>query len=251
MMFLSNFIVHFCSDAPLEKSDILFTNDIKTKEGSKSMNDGSKKYLHSEMDDIPLEKNQKIDLDFYYLICRDYFAIITQHHEVKRKLDDLISNEKDIPQTFFFSQFYLSLFHYFQRRKPKENCLSVSSFLYSLAAHSLNLVFRLSGIKNFKEYINNREKIKYQILNSVDLKFDLSCENEISQLFNAHEYNEIFIMLNELNNDNHLRNRRNIPSFTTTRKPLVPDSVEKVYVGEPFYSTCKSIICSPLRSISN
>ncbi|WUR03450.1 putative SP-containing protein [Vairimorpha necatrix] len=251
MMFLSNFIVHFCSDTPLEKSDILFNNDIKTKEESKSINDGSKKYLHSEMDDIPLKKNQKIDLDFYYKVCRDYFAIITQHHEVKRKLDDLISNEKDIPQSFFFSQFSLSLFHYFHGRKPKENCLSVSSFLYSLAAHSLNLVFRLSGIKNFKEYINNREKIKYQILNSVDLKFDMSCENEISQLFNAHEYNEIFIMLNELNNDNHLRNRRNVPTFTTTRNLLVPDSVKKVYVGEPIQLTCRNGVCKPLKGISN
>ncbi|WUR04553.1 uncharacterized protein VNE69_09108 [Vairimorpha necatrix] len=250
MIFPANLVVHFCISPILEKSNLLPNNDIRTNEEVKSLENKLNSNFLMNFDGLSRNVNQAIDLNIYNKIVRDFFAIITQHPDIKKKLDNLISKKTEISQTLFFPLFKEFLYDLDLGKLQETKCLAVTTFLNSLAEKSYNLLLRLSSIKNLNIYKNNRGNIKYQILNSVDLEFDENCESKITQLFDNQEYNRFIITFSEINDEEHVRNKRNVPIYITTRKPILLDDVKKVYLAGDNRVMCINGICTPLLSIS-
>ncbi|WUR02934.1 putative SP-containing protein [Vairimorpha necatrix] len=261
MIFILYVICYICAIADLDESAFVENNAIWTREKVDSQNKNSNNYGDVIFKDLPRDTHLDINLDNYNKVVRDFFSNITEHPDIKKKIDNLLSKNHDIDKSFLLSLFkqYLHEFNFGKVYDTK--CSKGLSFFKSLASRSYKLILRLSSILDNEEYIGIRDNIKYQIFNSVDLIMDDKCENKIIQLFNTKKYNKISSLLDKMNIEEHfLREQKASIPFApwfklrpkpTTPKPFVNYKNPKVYVHGGVYLSCKNKNCSPSRNMIN
>ncbi|WUR02968.1 putative SP-containing protein [Vairimorpha necatrix] len=193
--------------------------------------------VKNNFDDLPLNLFQYKNIKHYNKVVGDYFSAISEHPEIKRRIDDLISKNgnisKSVSLVVLLIHFKQELQDFILGKKYDPICSFTYTFFESLAYHSYKTILRLSDLKNINKYKKHRDNIIKQIIKSIDIKYAMDCDNIIEVLFNTVEYQKIFAILNEINANNQISRgiRYALPRHTTTKKPFVFDYVKVEYIG--------------------
>ncbi|WUR02967.1 putative SP-containing protein [Vairimorpha necatrix] len=221
--------------------DLCFVENAKKIENNTERYLLQNKYQHFKFQNFTLENIQFINLDHYNKVAYDYFSIITENTEIKKRIVDLLSNNYDSNKKYLYLIFkqYLQQFNY--EMLPDTRCLTQLKFVKALAYFSYSTIFKLSNIKNLTEYIIIRD----QVFKSIELKFKKNCANNIVQLFNKEEYKKInFLFVSSKPNETLIRRRRFAANQTTTsRRPFSRDDIKKVFIGAVDKWDCSEHIC--------